>query len=70
MRCQVQIRLNGKMREVAEGMTLSDLLTHLHIHPLRVAVQLNTEVIKRERYGEVVLKEADVVEVLTVMAGG
>ncbi len=66
----MQIRLNGKMREVAEGMTLSDLLTHLHIHPLRVAVQLNTEVIKRERYGEVVLKEADVVEVLTVMAGG
>jgi len=70
VRCQVQIRVNGKMREVAEGMTLSELLTHLKVHPLRVAVQLNTEIVKRERYGEVVLKEGDVVEVLTFMAGG
>ena len=66
----MQIRVNGKMREVAEGITISDLLAHLNVHPLRVAVQLNTEIIKRERYGEVVLKEGDVVEVLTLMAGG
>ena len=66
----MQIRVNGKIREVAEGITLSELLTHLNVHPLRVAMQLNTEIVKRARYGEVVLKEGDVVEILTFMAGG
>lgn len=66
----VEIRLNGKVREVSDGMTVRRLLDELGLHPLRVAVQLNDEIIKRDRYEEVVLKSGDIVEVLTIMAGG
>jgi thiamine biosynthesis protein ThiS len=66
----MEIRLNGKAREVADGITVRRLLDELGLHPLRVAVQLNDEIIKRDRYAEVSLKSGDMVEVLTIMAGG
>ncbi|MEK6716632.1 MAG: sulfur carrier protein ThiS [candidate division NC10 bacterium] len=66
----MQIRLNGKVREVAEGITVRRLLDELGLHPMRVAVQRNLDIIKRERYEEVVLQPGDTLEVLTFMAGG
>ncbi len=66
----MQIRLNGKVREVAEGITVRRLLDELGLHPMRVAVQRNLDIIKRERYEEVVLQPGDTVEVLTFIAGG
>ena len=66
----MQIRLNGKVREVAEGITVRRLLDELGLHPMRVAVQRNLDIIKRDRYEEVVLQPGDTIEILTVMAGG
>jgi thiamine biosynthesis protein ThiS len=66
----MEIRLNGKAREVAEGISIRQLLDDLGLHPMRVAVQRNEEIIKRDRYGEVVLQPGDAVEILTIMAGG
>jgi sulfur carrier protein len=66
----MEIRLNGKTREVPEGATISRLLEELKLQALRVAVQVNMDIIKRERYGEVVLQSGDTVEILTFMSGG
>ncbi len=66
----MEIRLNGKVREVAEGTTVRGLLDELGLHPMRVAVQQNQDIIKRDRYNEVVLQPGDAVEILTIMAGG
>jgi thiamine biosynthesis protein ThiS len=66
----MEIRLNGKARDVADGITISRLLDELKLQPLRVAVQVNMDIIKRERYGEVALQPGDTVEVLTFMSGG
>jgi thiamine biosynthesis protein ThiS len=66
----MQIRLNGKPREVAEGISIRRLLDELGLHPMRVAVQRNQDIIKRDRYEEVVLRPDDAVEILTIMAGG
>lgn len=66
----MEIRLNGKVREVAGGITIRQLLDELKLHPMRVAVQRNQDIIKRDRYDEVVLQPGDTVEILTMMAGG
>lgn len=66
----MEIRLNGKSREVTDGTTISRLLEELKLQPLRVAVQVNLDIIPRERYNEAVLRPADTVEILTFMAGG
>lgn len=62
--------VNGKKREVTDGATLTVLLNELNINPLRVAVQLNLEIVKRERYENTVLKAGDSLEIITFMAGG
>ena len=66
----VEIRLNGKVRQVAEGISIRRLLDELGLQPMRVAVQRNQDIVKRDRYEEVVLQPGDTVEILTIMAGG
>ncbi len=66
----MEITLNGKPREVPDGITVQQLLEQLALQPARVAVQVNLDIIKRERYGEVRVKPGDTIEVLTFMAGG
>jgi thiamine biosynthesis protein ThiS len=67
---QVELRVNGKPRASREGLTVTALLGDLKIHPQRVAVQLNGEILRREQFSEVVLKDGDAVEIITFMAGG
>jgi len=66
----MEIRLNGKARDVGDGITVTQLLEDLKLAPLRVAVQVNMDIVKREQYGEVILRPGDTVEVLTFMSGG
>ena len=66
----MEIRLNGKARVVQEGITVRRLLEELGLQPLRVAVQRNLDIVKRERYDEVTLQPGDTIEILTFMAGG
>lgn len=62
--------VNGKPREVPEGVTVAGLLEALQIDPLRVAVQRNLEIVKREQYAQTALAPGDRVEIITFMAGG
>ena len=66
----MELTVNGKKLEVPDGATITTVLGELNINPLRVAVQLNLEIIKRERYEETVLKSGDRLEIITFMAGG
>lgn len=62
--------VNGKPLEVEEGWSIARLLETLQLHPLRVAVVLNQEIVKRQHYETTLLKEGDKVEIVTIMAGG
>jgi thiamine biosynthesis protein ThiS len=62
--------LNGNKREVANHITVGRLLEDLQLKPLRVAVQVNRDIIKRDRFGEVALQPGDVIEILTFVSGG
>ncbi|HEU5393248.1 MAG TPA: sulfur carrier protein ThiS [Candidatus Methylomirabilis sp.] len=66
----MHLRVNGKTRVGREGLTVTGLLDDLQIHPQRVAVQLNGEILRREQFPEVVLKDGDTLEIITFMAGG
>ena len=66
----MELIVNGRTLEIADGASLTTLLRELNINPLRVAVQLNLDIIKRERYEKTVLKAGDTLEIITFMAGG
>lgn len=66
----MELMINGKPRQAEDGVTITALLEELKINPLRVAVQLNLEIIKREEYEKTALKSGDRLEIITFMAGG
>ena len=66
----MELTVNGKKRTVTDRATITTLLEELQINPLRVAVQLNRKIMKRELYEQTPLKAGDVLEIITFMAGG
>jgi sulfur carrier protein len=64
------LKVNGELRVVREGMTVSDLLAEMDIVQGRVAVELNEAVVPRAEHGRIVLSEGDRVEVVSFMGGG
>jgi sulfur carrier protein len=66
----MRIQLNGKAYDSSDGMTIAQLLNHLGVEGDRVAVELNLDIISKQEYSKVALKEGDNVEVVHFVGGG
>ena len=66
----MQIRLNGDTFEIANPLSISELLASLNIDPRRVAVEHNLDIIKRARYDTTIINEGDAVEIVNFVGGG
>lgn len=66
---RMKIRLNGQEYET-KAKTVGQLLEELQIHPQRVAVEVNLQIVKRAQYDEFRIKEGDTVEVVHFVGGG
>ena len=66
----MQLTVNGKAREVEEGLTLARFLQSLSLHERMIVVEHNGEIVGRDRYGETRLAPGDTLEIVQMMAGG
>ncbi len=64
------LKINGKERNVSQGINISQLLDELNIQKDRVAVELNKEIAKKSQWENIYLKEGDVLEIVTFVGGG
>jgi sulfur carrier protein len=64
------IRLNGDPHELPGPLSIRTLLEQLEIDARRVAVELNTAVVKKAAYESSVIKEGDEVEIVNFVGGG
>ncbi|HWP35752.1 MAG TPA: sulfur carrier protein ThiS [Thermodesulfobacteriota bacterium] len=64
------ITLNGEPYELDGPVTVAGLLERLGIHPQTVAVEVNEELVTRDRYATRVLQAGDKVEVVRMIGGG
>jgi sulfur carrier protein len=67
---QMKITLNDEVREIESGTTLAGLLGQLGLQAKFVAVEVNLEVVPRDRHGECVLRDGDQLELVTLVGGG
>jgi thiamine biosynthesis protein ThiS len=63
------VKLNGQQRQVADGMTVRQLIEEHKLSPDKVAVELNRRLIRSDKY-DTALKENDEVEIVTFVGGG
>jgi sulfur carrier protein len=66
----MKIQLNGEERRLEQPLTVAELLERLGYGGQRVAVEVNREIVPRSRHADVVLKDADRVEVVRAIGGG
>ena len=66
----MRVILNGKERDIPNGLTVDGLLNHLDVRPQRVAVEINRVIVKRERFAETYVQPGDTIEILQFVGGG
>ncbi len=66
----MEIIVNGQTRQVAEGISVAELLDRLELAGRHVAVEVNLEVVPRARHAEHRLAPGDRLEIVTLVGGG
>jgi sulfur carrier protein len=66
----LQIRLNGDPIQCPAGLSLLQLLELRGYKPQLVVVEFNGEILPRARWADQPVREADAVEVVTIVGGG
>jgi sulfur carrier protein len=64
------ITLNGDPFELEQPLSVADLLARLAIDPRRVAVEHNLAILKRQAFGEAIVREGDTIEIVNFVGGG
>lgn len=63
------ITLNGKEKDYF-NITVDELLVKEGYENIRVAIELNGEIIRRDSFGSTLIKDGDNVEVVSFVGGG
>ena len=66
----MKVRVNGRPREVPEGVTVRELLASLGLDRRGVAAAMNGAVVPRARWASTQVTDGAEVEVLTAVQGG
>jgi sulfur carrier protein len=66
----MKVVINGKNTELAEPITVAELLSRHELHPSRVAVEINREILPKKSYQSVQVNSGDQIEIVTFVGGG
>lgn len=66
----IQVTINGEERAVGQGLTVSELLTSLGLHPRLIVVEYNREILNREQYDKTEVRAGDAFELVHFVGGG
>ncbi len=66
----MKLILNGNETEFTDDLTVAGLLKNLEIEPVRVAVEVNLNILKKCDFEKHVLKDGDTVEIVNFVGGG
>ena len=65
-----KIQLNGDSFEINNGTNLNELLNKLKIQKTKVAIEVNGEIIEKNKYPNLILNKGDKVEIVQFIGGG
>ena len=65
-----KIQLNGDPYEISKGTNLNELLNKLKIQKNKVAIEVNGEIVEKNKYQNLILSKDDKVEIVKFIGGG
>ncbi|MGH8528521.1 MAG: sulfur carrier protein ThiS [Nevskiales bacterium] len=66
----MRVLINGKPRDLAHPLRISDLIAELGLGEKRLAVEVNGEILPRSRHAQTSLREGDRLEIVQAIGGG
>jgi len=66
----MKLHINSDERTFESPLTLADLIESLGMKPDRVAVELNRDIVPRDRWSETILNDGDRMEIVHFVGGG
>lgn len=70
IKSDMKIIINGETREIANELNLANLLKTLVLPNERIAVELNKEVVRKKDWENIIIKDADKIEIVHFVGGG
>ena len=65
-----KIQLNGDPYEINDKTNLNELLNKLKIQKNKVAIEVNGEIVEKNKYPKLILNKNDKVEIVHFIGGG
>ena len=65
-----KIQLNGTSYKINKGTNLNELLNKLKIQKNKVAIEVNGEIVEKNKYPNLILNKGDKVEIVQFIGGG
>ena len=66
----MEVLVNGESVELDPPFSIARLIERYELEPLRVAVEVNQDLVRRADYRDRVLCDGDAVEIVTLVGGG
>ena len=67
---KIKIKINGKVKLIAENLKIQTLLNDLNIPLKKVAIELNQEILDKKRLNKIKVKKNDKIEIVHFIGGG
>jgi len=67
---KIKIRVNGKLSSINDNLSLLNLLNNLKIPLKKVAIELNLEIVDKNKLKKINLKNNDKIEIVHFIGGG
>lgn len=66
----MEIYVNGEVRQVADRLSIAQLVEALGLTGQRIAVEVNLEIVPRSTHAEHLLQTGDRIEIVRAIGGG
>ncbi len=66
----MQATVNGQQKEIDSGTNVTALLGLYELEPIRVAVEINEDLVPRSSFSTTTIFEGDRIEIVTFVGGG
>ena len=67
---KIKIKLNGKIKLIAENTKMETLIIDLKIPIKKVAIELNKEIVDKKKLNKIKLEKNDKIEIVHFIGGG
>jgi len=66
----MQVTINGAKDSIPDDLSVAGLLTRLKVEPIRAAVEINENLVRRTTWTKTMVREGDRIEIVTLVGGG